>query len=417
MALAADGVERSRPGRRSSARLRGVDGLRAVAASSVLVYHVWRGAAPDGQPMRLLAVETVAPHLRHGVTLFFVLSGFLLFRPFASAAIRNVPLPRFRSYLVNRALRILPAYWVILVAIGLVLDAALVRGPGGGLHVGQIGLGNLLVCAALIQNYSESTLFTGIAPAWSLAAEATWYLALPLLALLAARAAAGRRSDGQRAGAVLLPVVLMVAIGFTGKLAALRLVDWSARVETTLWGTADFFAYGMIVAVVSIELERGRLRLPPWWRSAAVAAMIAISVVVVLFGATNLQPGGGGTYASNFAMALVCALLVALVVLPHDRLGFDTPVVRLLDSRVFAAVGVASYSLFLWHEPLALWLREHGLTEDGWLGLGWNLLLVCVISGALSALTYRAVERPALHLRRTWAGRPEPPPEQVHAAP
>jgi peptidoglycan/LPS O-acetylase OafA/YrhL len=407
-------------GRRRPGRLRGVDGLRAVAAGSVLLYHVWKGAAPDGRPMTDLAVAgSVVPHLRHGVTLFFVLSGFLLFRPFASAVIRNAPLPRIRSYFVNRALRILPAYWVILVVIGLVLDAAVLRGPDGNYYTGELSLAQLLLCATLLQNYTEDSLFMGIGPAWSLAVEAVWYLVLPLLALLAARAARDSPSASRRTHAALLPVALMLAVAITGKVAGVKFVGWTAGVESSFWSTADFFAYGMIVAVLSVAVERERLALASWWRPAAALAGVLLVLAAAFFGTTNLEPALGRTYASNVAFAMACALLLSLVVLPHARTGFDTRLVRSLDSRAFTAVGLASYSLFLWHEPIAFWLRRHDMTADGWLGFGWNLLAVTLISGALAALTYRWIERPALRLKRTWAGRPrpDPSPEQVRAAP
>jgi peptidoglycan/LPS O-acetylase OafA/YrhL len=124
-------------------------------------------------------------------------------------------------------------------------------------------------------------------------------------------------------------------------------------------------------------------------------------------------------------MAVACAVLLALVVLPHPRVRFRTPIVRFLDSRVLTAVGVASYSLFLWHESVSFWLRRNGLTTDGWLGLLSNLLIVGAVSGVLSALTYHFIERPTLRRRLPWAGRqstaPQPSREQsreeVHAAP
>jgi peptidoglycan/LPS O-acetylase OafA/YrhL len=79
----------------------------------------------------------------------------------------------------------------------------------------------------------------------------------------------------------------------------------------------------------------------------------------------------------------------------------------------FVAVGAASYSLFLWHYPVIEWLREQGLTVDGgWGALAFNFVLVAIVAGGLSALTYRYVESTALqHKRRgrTPTTAPEPP--------
>jgi len=90
----------------------------------------------------------------------------------------------------------------------------------------------------------------------------------------------------------------------------------------------------------------------------------------------------------------------------------------LLDSRPLVAIGLVSYSLFLWHEPLAHWLREQGLTLTGTGGFVVNLIVLAMVTGLLSWLTYRYVEVPAMSRRRRQA----PPTdlvasEQARAAP
>jgi len=90
----------------------GVEGVRAIAAASILVYHCWRYGAEGGSRAHLgLVNRFVLPHLPLGVTLFFSLSGFLLYQPFVAAALSGSPFPKVGTYFRNRALRILPAYW------------------------------------------------------------------------------------------------------------------------------------------------------------------------------------------------------------------------------------------------------------------------------------------------------------------
>jgi peptidoglycan/LPS O-acetylase OafA/YrhL len=195
------------PGR--AAPIPGVEGVRAVAAVSVLVFHCWRFTAVGASRAELGLVERlVLPHLTLGVTLFFSLSGFLLYRPFVAAALSGSPFPKVGSYFRNRALRILPAYWVILLTIGVLLPAALVRQSRDRLVLGWLVEHPWLALrnATLTQGYSPRGLLTGIAPAWSLAVEVVFYLALPLLGLLAVgsgppgghagEAAAGRPGSG-----------------------------------------------------------------------------------------------------------------------------------------------------------------------------------------------------------------------------
>jgi peptidoglycan/LPS O-acetylase OafA/YrhL len=112
----------------------------------------------------------------------------------------------------------------------------------------------------------------------------------------------------------------------------------------------------------------------------------------------------------NTGEALALGLVLATIVIPA---GERRPLrlVRLLESPVFVAVGVASYSLYLWHFPLTVWLAAHGLTlAGGWGALLVNLAEVALIAGALSALSYRFVERPAMRRKRSTRGvRTEPP--------
>ena len=94
-----------------------VDAVRAIAALLILAYHaafVLGGLTPDGAG-RWFA------HLNVGVPLFFAISGFLLYRPFVAARLDGRPPPGLRAYWVRRALRIVPAYWLALTIVAIVL--------------------------------------------------------------------------------------------------------------------------------------------------------------------------------------------------------------------------------------------------------------------------------------------------------
>jgi peptidoglycan/LPS O-acetylase OafA/YrhL len=97
--------------------------------------------------------------------------------------------------------------------------------------------------------------------------------------------------------------------------------------------------------------------------------------------------------------AIASMLLLALVVLPSAD-GSVSHLTRLLDIRFLVAIGLASYSMFLWHEPLIRWLQSEGLTFAGRIGFVENLALVCALTAVLATLTYRFVERPALAQKR-----------------
>jgi peptidoglycan/LPS O-acetylase OafA/YrhL len=79
---------------------------------------------------------------------------------------------------------------------------------------------------------------------------------------------------------------------------------------------------------------------------------------------------------------------------------------RLLETRVLFSVGLISYSLFLWNEPVLRWLTNHGVMQPGWSGFGANVLIAAVAVGVLSVATYRLVEIPALRRKRRSRGPP-----------
>jgi peptidoglycan/LPS O-acetylase OafA/YrhL len=202
----------------------------------VFVFHVWFFAlAVPGQPTGLPIADAILGHLWVGLTFFFVLSGFLLYRPFAAAALAGSPPPRVARYALARAIRIIPAYWFALLFAPALL----------GLHVtGWQLLANL----AFLQTYLAHGVVV-IGPSWTLCIEASFYLVMPLVALAGARAA--RRS----------PRRLLTA------LSPLVVLGISCRAGITLHGveklpeTIDLFAVGMMTAVI-VEAGWGRRWMP-----------------------------------------------------------------------------------------------------------------------------------------------------------
>jgi peptidoglycan/LPS O-acetylase OafA/YrhL len=413
----------------SGSRLPGIEGLRAIAACSILVLHTWLYAAPGDHSANLGRLDRFMPDLSFGVILFFTLSGFLLYRPFAAAILRGRRQPSVRRYFRNRALRIVPAYWVILLFCAIVLGSVLSWDSSGNLVNGRLqDPGQLARAAFFLQDYARSTLLLGIGPAWSLAVEVVFYCALPLFALLGLVLARGRSRRSARRWAVLAPAALILIVGLTGKFAAVHLAppaspydDWSQNWHSVLvrsfWCQADLFAFGMALAVLRVESEDGLLRLPRWWRKAALVTVVATYVVLLEYGKT--RQGWQLSYSlGNTMIAGACALVLACVVLPADRAA-GSRLVRVLEARPFVAAGVVSYSIFLWHEPLIRALHDHDLTLAGGGGFVVNLTVAGLVTGVAATVTYRFVEAPALRLKfRRGVRSVEPvPAAQIEAAP
>src|ERR1700709_1272546 len=139
------------------------DGLRAIAALSVLVYHSAFYAGAQTQS----AFGEVLTRLNIGVAIFFVISGFLLYRPFVAARLDHKHGPGALAYARRRVLRIVPAYWVALTILAFY--------PG----VGGLWSDSWPIFYGFGQVYSVDTVLGGIGPAWTLCTEGVFYAFLP----------------------------------------------------------------------------------------------------------------------------------------------------------------------------------------------------------------------------------------------
>lgn len=371
------------PGPGNADRSDALDGLRALAALSVLAFHVWlyRDDRPRGFDDRSL-VDRVLFEANAGLIAFFVLSGYLLYRGFARAAVTGSAPPSVRGYAVRRAARILPAYYVCGAVVFLLYATV---GPTSI----QPEVHELPLFALFAQNYSLDTLMQLNPVLWTLTIEMAFYVALPLLAWVAIRL--GPRRPGLHA-AFLLALVAVTLGWYYGDFRG----DWGEIPRKTLPAYIGHFALGMLVA---LWLERRRARDAPPFTGVTTAGLSAVGWLLVLAEGYwhETAPNGGLARAlfSTLLVALGFALIVAAVA------GGRGPSVSWLRARWLARVGVWSYGLYLWHLPLLLVLRENGLLPDA---LWPRMAVVLAVSLAAAALTWRWVERPAI----AWGARRRP---------
>src|ERR1700693_1643571 len=225
-------------------RLKGFDGLRACAAILVVAYHA--GSVTHASLTGPLA--PVVGLLKAGVAIFFVISGFLLYLPYARAIRAGKPMPSWRQFTRRRFARIFPGYWT---ALTLLAAPSLVTGVIGAQWWRFYGLAQI---------YDLHTLQQGLRVAWSLCVEITFYLALPIFAWGMARLT---RASGPRATRIPLWVsggVARCSLTLRGVLAQsilLPVPDHRLILATSLPGLADWFALGIGLAVVRTPWEAG----------------------------------------------------------------------------------------------------------------------------------------------------------------
>lgn len=374
-------------------RLCGLDGLRAVAACSILIFHVWSTDAVAYGPLTLLL-----PPLREGVTLFFCLSGFLLYRSFAAAVIRGTRPPSIRRYGLRRLMRIGPAYWFVLVLTTVLLGNAAALGNADGLSV--VGRQALLVA-----NYHPSTIWSGLMPSWTLAIELVFYLTLPLLAFVSLRLAREPRGRRHAVAVACLPPVALLTLGIAGKFAMALFsgggedtVDhtWHAVLDASFLTHADLFSYGMAVAVLHVLSADGAIRIPGWVDRVLTRVLLYLGPALLVVGFYTLPP-----YVYHSLTALFSALLLAKLVLPARRTSAPGLLLRTLERPPIVFLGVISYSLFLWNGTVAYFLNQHHLlasTHTAY-GLLVDMGIVAAVTLVLASLTYRFVERPFMRGR------------------
>jgi peptidoglycan/LPS O-acetylase OafA/YrhL len=354
-------MQRSRPGilarwfelgAAETDRVLPMEGLRGLAV--LLVFFVHYGsqfghALGEAPPPLGAALQ----HLGHaGVDLFFVLSGFLIYRMLLGRA------RPYRGFLMRRVQRLYPAFLVVLaLQLGLALASASGGGlPPGGWPLARVVLANLLLLPGLFP------IEPVVIVAWSLSYEMGFYLVMPpLVAALRLRG----WPPAARAAALLGAVALMQATG------------WEH-------GRMAMFACGMLLVEAMPALRAiGR-------RGAALDAA-ALAAVVGCGGLLLAGPGGRADFLGLFAAGFL---------LPAAAFAGTGPVARGLSWRPLRWLGNMSYSYYLAHGlVLDLAFRTLRLLAPAYGGLGdaaWWVLLVPALLATLvgSAALFLAVERP-----------------------
>jgi peptidoglycan/LPS O-acetylase OafA/YrhL len=189
---------------------------------------------------------------------------------------------------------------------------------------------------------------------------------------------------------------------------------WESVIERSFWCQADLFAFGMALAVMRIEMEDGARRMASAIRALAVPVGLGALAAAMMIG--HMDEVGCSFFNTFVAFAFAC--LLALAVAPTS--GNRTPLtLQLLEIRPLVQLGLISYSVFLWHEPLIRWLQVHRLTAAGPAALAGNTLLLFGMCVLLSTVTYHWIELPALRRKRASHRRSTSavPPENLQAAP
>ncbi|MEA2404784.1 MAG: hypothetical protein QOE08_1431 [Thermoleophilaceae bacterium] len=374
-----------------------MDSARAIAALWVMVFHAAfvTGFLQTGDLILrpFLALVGVAP------TLFFLISGFLLYRPFARSHIEDGRPPDVARYAWGRLLRIGPAYWVALTIV------VVAFGVNGGFTVREAPL-----YYGFGQIYDAAKSYGGIQQAWTLAVEVSFYAFLPLWALLVRRLRGGDEDRRAKVELATLGLLFLASVGY--KIWLVGHVDPSSLAGgprfVPLPNYLDAFAVGMAVAVIGVWNERRGVLTRPIEivRGHPTALWIAAAALVWVVGDRMGFNGHAGatfsnaTFLARWELQILAALLLLL---PTVFTGATGLAPRVLAARPLLFLGLVSYGFYLYHYAIIEFVQRH-VTGDMTAGAGVRFA-VCVaialpLSVAAAALSYYLVERPALGLKR-----------------
>ena len=372
------------------------DGVRGVGALFVFATHVCLLADPLANN-NLLSYGWAAPILGHidlALSAFFVLSGYLIARPFTRAYVTGGKRPRIRSYVRNRVLRVVPVFYffTILVLLRFGLDGSLETGaaaPDAKSEWWQV-----VAQFFFIQGQTAGPASIPIGPAWSIGSEVGFYFVIPLAAYGAYFV--GKRLKGQYARAAFA----LAAIGFVFVVSiGLRALDkyhfaWLTAPPAIMYGFMPGVALGIIEPLIAAPLrERARLAKQLAWGAFALGLLCAI-----VYTTSDYDPRQTPIHHALGVRAMLAALCTGLLFFGLIVLQIGTGrAPRLFANKGMLWLGARSYSFYLVHIWVLLEL-DHLLGSDESLatrlaimaGIGFPLT---VLSGAL---TYRYIELPFL---------------------
>jgi peptidoglycan/LPS O-acetylase OafA/YrhL len=337
-----------------------IDGLRAVAVLSVVLHH----AVPAWLPGGFI-----------GVDVFFVISGYLITQLLVGEWRRHGRIDLAQFY-ARRVRRLMPALWVVVVAV--LVASALLVAPIGGLmfRISDSAVASLVFAANFYFLGNTGGYFDGavdelpLLHLWSLAVEEQYYLLFPLL-IWALLARGGR-----------WPVAALALLGLFSLLLAEHWLQVDPR-QAFFQMPARFWE--LVAGALIVFLPMGRI--PGRWVSGL--SLVGLAGIAVACFTTE----GGSQFPGLGALPAVAgATAVLLAIHGSSRPGGAGPLLR---SRPAVAIGLVSYSFYLWHWPLLALDRAVTLDDSPH---HWRLAL-CALALVLAWLSYRFVELPVRRMR------------------
>lgn len=347
----------------------GLDGIRAIAVIMVLAYHLKLALFKSGFL---------------GVTVFFVLSGYLITGILISEVEEEGTID-LKNFWLRRIRRLVPAVMsmaVVIIFVSAVVNRVIFTKGCKDFLASVLGFNNWWQIFNKVSYFEAAGVPSPFTHCWSLAIETQFYLIYPLILLAVYKLAKSRGNGRAKRGLLIAGVTLLLAL--ISVILMIVLFDPQQDASRVYYGTdtrAFSLLFGALLAILwEYRMVPRRLSASVNMVLGSVSFAVLLVMTIAINGSSNFWYRGG---------QFVGTILTVLVI--YTVSGRKTWLSRFLSHPVLKWIGDRSYSIYLWHYPIIL-LISKGIKASWWI-----TLIELVLSVALAELSYRFIETPIRH--------------------
>lgn len=349
--------------------IKGLDGIRAIAVIMVLAYHLKLALFKSGFL---------------GVTVFFVLSGYLITGILISEVEEEGTID-LKNFWLRRIRRLVPAVMsmaVVIIFVSAFVNRIIFTKGCKDFLASVLGFNNWWQIFNKISYFEAAGVPSPFTHCWSLAIETQFYLIYPLILLGIYKLVKSRGEGRANRGLLFAGVTLLLAL--ISVILMIVLFDPQQDASRVYYGTdtrAFSLLFGALLAILwEYRMVPRRLSASVNMVLGSVSFAVLLVMTIAINGSSNFWYRGGQFFGTILTVLMVYAVS-----------GRKTWLSRFLSNPVLKWMGDRSYSIYLWHYPIIL-LISKGIKASWWI-----TLIEIVLSVVLSELSYRFIETPIRH--------------------
>ena len=347
----------------------GLDGIRAIAVIMVLAYHLKLALFKSGFL---------------GVTVFFVLSGYLITGILISEVEEEGTID-LKNFWLRRIRRLVPAVMsmaVVIIFVSAVVNKIIFTKGCKDFLASVLGFNNWWQIFNKVSYFEAAGVPSPFTHCWSLAIETQFYLIYPLILLGIYKLVKSRGEGRAKRGLLFAGVTLLLAL--ISVILMIVLFDPQQDASRVYYGTdtrAFSLLFGALLAILwEYRMVPRRLSASVNMVLGSVSFAVLLVMTIAINGSSNFWYRGGQFFGTILTVLMVYAVS-----------GRKTWLSRFLSNPVLKWIGDRSYSIYLWHYPIIL-LISKGIKASWWI-----TLIEIVLSVVLAELSYRFIETPIRH--------------------